>query len=249
MRAVLALMLAAALPVAGAHTQDFEREARWRAEVVPGLVVGEAVDIPGPGARPFLGLLTETAGVDHAATTLVVLVHGIGVHPDHGIIGRLRMDLADKGFATLSIQMPVLPSDAPAEHYEPYFGNAAERIANAAAWGRARGYRDLVLVSHSLGSRMSDAYFNRTGKPDFRAWVALGLGAPLPTRLAQPPRIPVLDVHGELDLDLVRETASSRAKVATSSGGQQHRIAGADHFYAGHESELVALIVTFASRK
>ncbi|MGB2817462.1 MAG: hypothetical protein WBA53_00470 [Burkholderiaceae bacterium] len=249
MRAVLALMLAVALPVAGSHTQDFEREARWRAEVVPGLVVGEAVDIPGPGARPFLGLLTETAGVDRAVTTLLVLVHGIGVHPDHGIVGRLRMDLADKGFATLSIQMPVLASDAPPEHYEPLFGNAAERIANAAAWSRARGYRDLVLVSHSLGNRMSNAYFDRAAKPDFRAWVALGLGAPFSTRLAQQPRIPVLDVHGELDLDSVRETAPSRAKVAASSGGQQHRIAGADHFYSGHESELVALIVTFASRK
>ncbi len=189
------------------------------------------------------------AGVDRAVTTLLVLVHGIGVHPDHGIVGRLRMDLADKGFATLSIQMPVLASDAPPEHYEPLFGNAAERIANAAAWSRARGYRDLVLVSHSLGNRMSNAYFDRAAKPDFRAWVALGLGAPFSTRLAQQPRIPVLDVHGELDLDSVRETAPSRAKVAASSGGQQHRIAGADHFYSGHESELVALIVTFASRK
>ena len=94
-----------------------------------------------------------------------MIVHGIGVHPDHGIIGKLRMDLADKGFATLAIQMPVLASDAPADQYEPLFANAAERIASAAAWTRKMGYRDLVLVSHSLGSRMSNAYFDRAPAP------------------------------------------------------------------------------------
>jgi hypothetical protein len=134
-RVVLAAVLLAVVAAVQAHAQDFEREARWRAEVVPGLVTGEAVDIPGPGGRAFLGLLTEHAA-DPASTTLLVIVHGIGVHPDHGIIGRLRMDLADKGYATLAIQMPVLASDAPSDRYEPLFANAAERIASSAAWAR-----------------------------------------------------------------------------------------------------------------
>jgi alpha/beta superfamily hydrolase len=249
MRVLFGLVLAAAVSMAGAHTQDFEREARWRAEVVPGLVVGEAVDIPGPGGRPFLGILTEPAGVDRATTTLLVIVHGIGVHPDHGIVGKLRMDLADKQFATLSIQMPVLASDAPPEHYEPLFGNAAERIASAAAWGRSKGYRDLVLVSHSLGSRMSNAYFDRTANPGFRSWIALGLGAPFSARFTQAPPVPVLDVHGELDLGSVRDSASARAKVAAASGARQQKVAGADHFYAGHEAQLTSLIASFAARK
>ncbi|MGZ8254609.1 MAG: hypothetical protein ACXWVT_07140 [Burkholderiaceae bacterium] len=249
MRALLALGLAAVVSMAVAHTQDLEREARWRAEVVPALVVGEAVEIPGPGGRPFLGILTEPAAVDRAATTLLVIVHGIGVHPDHGIVGKLRMDLADKGFATLSIQMPVLASEAPAEHYELLFNHAAQRIENAADWSRAKGYRDLVLVSHSLGSRMSNAYLDRAAKPAFRSWVALGLGAPFSARLTQKPPVPVLDVYGELDLDSVRKAAPSRAKVAVSSGARQHKVAGADHFYAGHEAELVALIASFAARK
>lgn len=249
MRVLFGLVLAAAVSMAGAHTQDFEREARWRAEVVPGLVVGEAVDIPGPGGRPFLGILTEPAGVDHATTTLLVIVHGIGVHPDHGIVGKLRMDLADRQFATLSIQMPVLASDAPPEHYEPLFGNAAERIASAAAWGRSKGYRDLVLVSHSLGSRMSNAYFDRTANPGFRSWIALGLGAPFSAKFTQTPPVPVLDVHGELDLDSVRNSAPGRAKVAVASGAQQQKVAGADHFYAGHEARLTSLIAGFAARK
>jgi alpha/beta superfamily hydrolase len=234
---------------AAAHTQDFEREARWRAEVVPGLVVGEAVDIPGPGGRPFLGLLTEAAGADRAAAPLVVLVHGIGVHPDHGIVGKLRMDLADKGFATLSIQMPVMASDAPPEHYESLFGNAAGRIASAAAWARARGWPDMVLVSHSLGSRMSNAYFDRTSPPAYRSWAALGLGGAFTDQFARKPPVAVLDVYGEHDLEPVVKDAPARARVAQASGARQQRVAGADHFYAGREDELVKLLAEFARRQ
>jgi alpha/beta superfamily hydrolase len=249
MRVFVGFVLAAAVSMSGAHTQDFEREARWRAEVVPGLVVGEAVDIPGPGGRPFLGILTEPTGVNRATATLLVIVHGIGVHPDHGIVGKLRMDLADRQFATLSIQMPVLASDAPPEHYEPLFGNAAERIGSAVEWGRSQGYGDLVLLSHSLGSRMSNAYFDRTANPGFRSWIALGLGAPFSAKFAQTPPVPVLDVYGELDLDSVRSTAPARAKVAVSSGARQQKVAGADHFYAGHEAQLTSLVAGFAAPK
>jgi alpha/beta superfamily hydrolase len=248
-RAALAALCVVVSLAASAHTQDLEREARWRAEVVPGLVVGEAVDLPGPASRAFLGLLTEAPGADRAASTLLVIVHGIGVHPDHGIIGTLRMSLADKGYATLSIQMPVLASDAPSEHYELLFGDAAERIANAAAWARSRGYRDVVLVSHSLGSRMANAYFDRTPAPAYRAWAALGLGAPYSPGFARKPAVPVLDVLGERDLDPVVRNAAARESIARSSGGRQQVIARADHFYAGRELELVELISTFARPK
>jgi alpha/beta superfamily hydrolase len=247
-RVVLAAVLLAVVAAVQAHAQDFEREARWRAEVVPGLVTGEAIDIPGPGGRAFLGLLTEHAA-DPASTTVLVIVHGIGVHPDHGIIGKLRMDLADKGYATLAIQMPVLASDAPADHYEPLLANAAERIASSVAWARNKGYRDLVLVSHSLGNRMANAYFDRTPSPGFRAWAALGLGAPYSSKFVQAPPVPVLDVYGEHDLDPVLKSAPARERIAHASGGRQQRIAGADHFYAGREAELVSLIADHARRK
>src|SRR5436853_5148707 len=88
--------------------QDYEREKRWSAEIVPGLVVGEAVWIEGQGGPKFLGLYTET----QKAPAAIVLVHGVGVHPDHGVIGALRVSLADAGYTTLSIQMPVQKADA-----------------------------------------------------------------------------------------------------------------------------------------
>jgi pimeloyl-ACP methyl ester carboxylesterase len=194
-------------------------------------------------------VLTEPAGVDRKAATLLVIVHGMGVHPDFGVIGTLRMELADRRFATLALQLPVLASDAPPGNYEALFGNAAERIANAAAWARGRGYLDLVLVSHSLGSRMSNAYFDRAATPVFRAWISLGLGGAFSKGFANQPSVPVLDVYGEHDLEPVLKNAAVRATVANASGGRQHRIAGADHFYAGREAELVALLAAYAARK
>jgi len=158
------------------------------------------------------------------------------------------MDLVDKGYATLSIQMPVLASDAPMAGYEPLFGNAAERIASAAAWARSKGYRDLVLVTHSLGSQMANAYFDRAS-PALRAWAVLGLGAPFSAKFALKPPVPVLDVSGERDLEPVLRSGPARAAVAKASGGRQEQIAGADHFYAGREAELVSLIADFARRK
>ena len=72
--ALLAFVLAAPL----ARAQDYAREKRWANEVVPNVVVGDAVWLKEPEGREFLGLYTPVAG----AKTAVLLVHGIGVHPN-----------------------------------------------------------------------------------------------------------------------------------------------------------------------
>lgn len=237
----VALLCAVAMP---APAQDYEREARWRAEVVPNIVVGDAVDLRTADGRTFFGLYVDSPG----ATRAMVIVHGIGVHPDHGIVGTLRMALADRGFATLSIQMPVLAADAPPEAYARLFPLAAERIGVAAAWLNARGHRDLVLVSHSMGSRMANAYFDSAGKSAFGGWAALGLSDEYSRHFAQTKPVPVLDVQGDADLPSVLKTAAARKRVAESTvGGRQLTIAGADHFYTGRHAELIAAIAAFAA--
>jgi pimeloyl-ACP methyl ester carboxylesterase len=226
---LIALCLAAA-----AHAQDYAREARWRSEVVGNLVVGDAVDLRLPSGRTFLGLYT--AG--KALLPALVIVHGSGVHPDHGVIGSLRMALADMGYATLSIQMPVLASDAPAEDYYPaLFPEAAARIAAAAAWLQTNSKAKMVLVSHSLGAWMSQYYLERTPQAPFAAWVSLGRGGPVP---ALP--LPVLDVYGEKDSLAVLESAGARRST------KQVVIAGADHFYNGRENELARVLREFIER-
>ncbi|MDP2056514.1 MAG: DUF3530 family protein, partial [Thiobacillus sp.] len=169
---------------------DYTREKKWADEVVPGLVVGDPVYLQTPrGHHKFLTLFTPVAGTNKAA----IVVHGMGIHPDWGMVGTLRTELADRGFATLSIQMPILAADARGEAYPPTFPEAAERLAEAVDFLKAKGYTQLAIVSHSMGSRMSHVYL--AGKPDaaVNSWASLGI--PLDNYKAV--KLPILDLYGD----------------------------------------------------
>lgn len=240
MRGLAAFALLAAVP---AFAQDYEREKRWAAEVVPNLVVGDAVQLKLPPGREFLGLFTERKD----APAAVLLIHGIGVHPDHGIIGVLRVALADLGFTTLSIQMPVQKSDAtPGDYYPQVFPEAVERIRAGGAWLQARGYRKVALMTHSIGSWMANVYYEQTGDPVFAAWVCIGLTREF-GRMSNV-RVPVLDVYAENDLPpVLRADARRRAAIESIRGSKQVRIAATDHHYNGREAELAGVIRDFLS--
>jgi pimeloyl-ACP methyl ester carboxylesterase len=230
-------LVALTLPAAA---QDYERERRWENEVLSYLMVGEPVRIASPRGPAFLGLHAEGA----AGKPAVLLVHGLGVHPDHGIIGNLRMTLADAGYTTLSIQMPVLAAEAGGDAYPPLFPEAAARIAAAAEWLRARGRQRIVLLSHSMGSWMSQSYFESVTTAPFAAWICMGrsgaLGAPGGLK------VPVLDVYGEKDSAAVLHHAAERRRsIERIPGSRQLIIKGADHFFTGREKALADELQAF----
>jgi alpha/beta superfamily hydrolase len=234
------LLLAAAVPAAA---QDYEREKRWASEIVPNLVVGEAVALRLPSGREFLGLHIERKG----APAAVLLLHGVGVHPDHGVIGILRVALADMGYATLSVQLPVQKSDAQLEDYYPtVFPEAVERIGVAARWLQQRDYRRVVLLSHSMGSWMANVYYEKTADPPFAGWICMGLTGGFGGM--RNVSAPVLDVYGEHDLPpVLRADWRRRTTLLSIDGSKQVRVAGADHHFTGKEKELAALIRDFLS--
>jgi alpha/beta superfamily hydrolase len=194
------------------------------------VVVGEVVRIRLPSGREFLGLHAD----NKTATRAILLVHGLGVHPDHGVIAILRAALAELGYNTLAIQMPVLAADAAADEYPKIFPEAAARIQAAAEWYAARGFARPVLLSHSMGSRMADAYFARAGSASFSAWVSLGILGDFKSKVG----IPLLDVYGENDFPQILAAVARRRT-------RQLRIGGADHYYYGREAELANAIADF----
>ncbi len=227
-------LAASASPV----TPDYPREQKWADEVVPGLVVGDPVYLQTPrGHHKFLTLFTPVANTHKA----VVVVHGMGIHPDWGMIGTLRTELADRGYTTLSIQMPILASDAKGEDYPPTFPEAAERIAEAVAFLKAKGYTQLAIVSHSMGSSMSGAYMAGTPDPSVKSWASLGLSSGTYAAL----KLPVLDLYGDNDLPPVLARAAQRKQSLTAAGSKQVMIARADHFFTGHEGEMVEAVAAF----
>jgi dienelactone hydrolase len=224
---------------------DYAREKRWADEVTPGIVVGDAVYLTQKSGHKFLAIYADVAQPRAA----VITVHGQGVHPDWGLIGALRSGLADHGYATLSVQMPVLATDALREDYFALFPDAAERLQAAVAFLKAKGHRKIVIVSHSLGARMSNLYL--TGTPDngIAAWVSIGISN---GQFAAPDKLsmPILDIYGERDFALVLQQAAARAAVLrTRKGSAQIEVAGADHYFAGSESELVKQVRQFLDQR
>lgn len=242
------LLLAAtamALASASIAQPDYAREKRWANEVVPYLVVGDALYLAQKNGHRFLGLYTEAAD----ARMGLVVVHGAGVHPDHGLIGTLRRRLPEHGYATLSVQMPVLGVEARGEAYAALFPEAVERLQLAVDSLRSRGFRRIGIVSHSLGTRMSHAYL--IGNPaTVAAWAALGAGTgPGPTLTYDGIRVPVLDLYGAHELPAVLAGAAARRSSLPAGGdSRQVVIAGTDHFFAGREEDMVAAVRAFLDR-
>ena len=220
-----------------AGASDYAREKKWADEVLPGLVVGDPVYLQTPrGHHKFLTLFTP-ADTGKAA----IVVHGMGIHPDWGMVGTLRTELADRGFATLSIQMPILAADAKSEDYPPTFPEAVECIAEAVGFLNAKGYRRIAIVSHSMGSRMSLGYLADKPDPAVKSWASLGISVGDYKAL----KLPVLDLYGENDLPPVLANAAKRKQSLAARDSKQVTIARADHFFTGREAEMVAAVADF----
>lgn len=235
---LLLLTLLIALP---AGASDYAREQKWADEILPAVLSGDPVWLEMASGHKYLSLYTAVPQAKGA----VVLVHGIGVHPDWGLVGMLRQRLADAGYATLSVQMPVLAADAKPEAYLSTFPEASARLYNAVAFLKGKGYAKVALVSHSLGCRMSYRYLSSHDDPAVKGWVALSApGTDDWGRL----RIPVLDLYGENDLPQVLGNAKTRAAGLVQTGSAQTRLAGADHFYEGKDDALLEQVKGFLEK-
>jgi hypothetical protein len=240
------LVLIAALICAASFAQtDSEREARWRAEVEPSIVVGDAQTLKTKEGREFFAIFTEGKQKDVA----FVIVHGVGVHPDFGFVGKLRVLLSDQGFATLSIQMPVRPKETTdVNEYLTTFPDATARIASAHTWVRERGYAKVVLASHSMGAWMSNVYFQNTPNSPYAAWIAMGVTGRILSIGSN--SLPILDLYGENDLPPNLKSAwLRRGYLWTKSNSEQVMIPKADHHYAGVEKDAANAMVAFVRER
>jgi dienelactone hydrolase len=227
-----------------AQAADYAREQKWAEEITPGIVVGDPIYLKEQGGHAFLALYTPAGQAKGA----VIVVHGLGVHPDWGLINVLRSRLPERGYATLSIQMPVLAAGEPAERYPGLFAEAADRIGAAVAWLQAKKYRRIVLVSHSMGARMANHYLGRHPAAPVAAWIALGISSG-EFEPGTAGRVPIFDIYAENDLPAVLAGAPERAKVlARVPGSRQAMVYGADHYFARKEKELATLIEMLLDR-
>ncbi len=241
LHALLAALLCCMSGAAAA--QDYEREARWAKETLATLMVGSAVQLEQKNGHRFLGLYTPAQNSRGA----VVIAHGRGWAPDFELYGALRTQLAEAGYSTLSIQMPVLPGTAKIGDYLPLFPDSNERFALAIAWLRAQGHSRVAIVSHSLGATMANQYMITVPDPSVDAWVFISIINGLEDMFRI--KVPVLDVFGTLDWQVTRYGAEERrAQILKIAGSEQVIVQGAEHFFDRKQEELAGIISAFLGR-
>ncbi len=222
---------------------DYAREKKWADEVIPGVVVGDPVYLEQANGHKFLTLYT-TAKDPKAA---LIIVHGLGIHPDWGLIGVLRSQLADRGYTTLSVQMPVLANDAKASAYPATFPESSQRLQLAVAFLKAKGYQKIGIVSHSMGSRMSEAYLSAKPDPAIKAWVSIGMPGTADYRKLN---MPVLDLYGQNDFpEVIKGAAARKAGLQGKPGSQQIQATRADHFFTDQDQQLVDTVAHYLNQQ
>jgi hypothetical protein len=222
----------------GLQASDLAKEQRWREQIVDAILDGEPVDL-NDGQNDFLTIYTEG---DEANKTGVIIMHGIGIHPDYPtVVNPLRVGLAERGWHTLSLQLPVLPNEAEGKDYEPLIPEAVPRIKAGIDFLKEQGMNKIAIVAHSLGTWMAGYAIQHEGI-EIVTYVAIGMNVPAIDSIPSV-KVPMLDLYGSNDLPEVVNNAAKRKSAASKNPQyQQVMTKGADHFFNGLEAQLISTV-------
>ena len=243
------ILLLASLSPFPSSASDLPREQRLAEQLVDAIMDGEAIELQANGQNFLaINMPSEADEVRGAA----IILHGRGLHPDwETVVQPLRVGLPPQGWRTLAIQLPVLHKEAKYYDYVPLFAEALPRIEAAIAYLQAEGVEPIVLIAHSCGAHMAMHRIGESGERGLAAYVGIGMGA---TDYKQPMAkpfpldnmtIPVLDLYAEKDFPAVLRMAPERLTMIKKAGNPhsaQQEIAGAEHYFVGHNDKLVEAI-------
>jgi dienelactone hydrolase len=245
---IVLMMLALGMRTAqAASLSDLDKEQRWQEQILSSLMMGEDVELRAGGVK-FLALYAAAASKQ--AKGAVILIHGRGAHPAWpDVIEPLRIQLAEHGWHTLSLQMPVLRNAAEDKDYIPLMPEVPLRIQAGVDFLKSNGITNIILAGHSTGATMASYYLAGGGDPAVKTFVIIsgGPGVVNDTRMdsvknyVMMEKLNILDIIGSEDLDFVSKTATKRQKLAGKNQSNHYasiKIPGADHFYRGQEDVL-----------
>lgn len=245
---ILYVLLCGVLPVClsaagNSYEQELDKALASRVEQ------GEPVWLDNTGDR-FFGIYHQQ--LTDKAQGAVIIIHNMGGHPDWPqVVAPLRLQLPAGGWATLSIQMPVLePGEALAD-YGDTIKQASNRIRAAVRDLREKKFLNIVLVGYGFGATTGACYLAGDGG-GIQAFAGIGMQSydflsprlNLDDCLARID-IPVLDLYGSRDFDEVLRLAVNRrleARKLNMNRYLQVTIDGADHYYSGLEGVMVQRI-------
>lgn len=247
-------------------------ELRWAEQLRDNIVTGEPVDLPLSKAESensksdstFFSIYT--AHTTSSAKGAIVLIHGTGAHPDwNDIIHPLRVALPDKGWATLSIQLPLLLADEKStQNRTQVIQSSVPRMDAAINFLREKEYDYIAIISHSFGTLMALNFLQLkvdkktpNGQPLINSAILIGTpssgtSAPLNSSIMiEEIKIPLLDLYGSEDLDSVLRSAKARKTAANKAQNMNFRqveTIGANHFYQGLDAELIIYVANWLNK-
>lgn len=246
--------------VAAKDIQQLSREQEIAEKLTRIADADEIVSLKASGAR-FIGLykrarggtVNETENKSGETSGVVILVHGMGAHPDWpDVISPLRTRLTGSGWSTLSIQMPILSPEEPVAEYGKTLDIANSRIQAAVNYLHAWEMDPIILLGYSFGSAQAASYLASNQPENVAAFVSVSM---LAQKFIKPKldvfkligeiNIPILDVYGEEDLADVRRGIDDRRLAANKNNHnsfQQIELQQAGHNYLGTEKALAEQI-------
>jgi len=225
---------------------DLEKEKRWAEQISDSLLDGEAIKLHN-GSHNFLAIETLAESPKELG---VIILHGIGIHPDWpAVIQPLRVELAETGWNTLSLQLPVLKNEAEGKDYEPLMADVPARIDAGVRQLTKQGAKRVAIVAHSMGARMASYYLAnkkvyqeaQTQTP-IVVFVSIGMGTDDEDFFGKI-KLPIFDVFGENDLPAVLASAPDRLKATEANKAyKQINVKDADHFFDDQDDDLIAVV-------
>ncbi|NKB77826.1 MAG: DUF3530 family protein [Gammaproteobacteria bacterium] len=232
---------------ASTSTPDFRREARIAEQIEPGIFDGEALWL-NANNHDFLSVYLP---VDDASGA-VILMHGRDVSPEEQrLIGPLRVGLAEQGWSTLAIQMPVLEKGKTYYDYLPIIPYAHGRIEAAIDFLKKEGNDVIILASHSCGAHMANDWLNQNGDAQIAGYVAMGLGATDAGQELETPfpianmTVPILDIYGSEEYPRPLGMVSERQEMLLKNGhphSAQIIVEGANHYFSAQGDMMIELV-------
>jgi pimeloyl-ACP methyl ester carboxylesterase len=229
---------------------DYEREQRIAQQIEPQIFDGDAVWL-NDGNREFLTIHMEA---DEPKGSVLIL-HGRDVNPeDQNVVGPVRVHLAENGWSTLAIQLPVLEKGKTYYDYLPILKFAHPRIEAAIDYLRQNGEETIIVASHSCGAHMTNSWINASNQQSIQGYIAMGVGATDAGQKLQTPfpfanmTVPILDIYGTDEFPGPLSMVDDRLDLLKKNGHPattQIAMEGADHYFHDMGGELAQQILTW----
>ncbi len=231
------------------------REMEYAEEIKTSFSMGRIAWLEAKGNK-FLTLYTETEDKENLGTA--ILLHPMDGHPNQKkIINPLRTYLPQHGWATLSIQLPVLGVGAKDNEYYKLFSDAKNRIQAAIDYLFAAKVKNIVLIGYGLGGTMAVHYINENvTDTKVKAIAAISLLVPKSNhtdvqvidfinRINQP----FLDIFAEFDSPEVRDSARKRRIAGKENPSyRQVEVKGEGHLFQHDEGMVVKRVYSWINR-